>query len=220
MLSAVDVHQDDTEALRELLVTDSDLSFLQELSPEGVHALRAEIEAYVRRTEEAQQPVYKTMAAVTRFVPNFVIARVGGTLPPYVMAQVTHHLDVKSAAGMAKLFEPELLGEVALHIHAELAGQISSKVSFKQLCAVMDVMRTRGFFRKLGEVSDQVDPELLARVAAQLKDPADTARITMHMQDMDRVQTVAQRLPGRVVQAIAEELARLGEQRLAGMFLR
>ena len=63
------------DSIRELLITQSDLTFLEKLDQSTLDSIRDEIAAYIKRTEEAQRPLFKVMAVATKLIPNFIIAK-------------------------------------------------------------------------------------------------------------------------------------------------
>ena len=183
------------EMIKEILVSENDLSFLHQAPKEVVQKLHAELQAYIQRTEEAQKPVYRVMAAATKFIPNFFIAKLAQDfLTPYIIAQVTLYLDAKDSANIGKSFPPEYLGKVALYVEPRLTSQIADHMGIGHVQKVVDEMIRLRFYRKLAEVSDYMNERMLIDLVSKINSSNDIAQIAEHMQDEHRLRRVAQTL--------------------------
>jgi hypothetical protein len=175
------------QTLRELWLTDSDLSFLESLE-EGVLArLTAEVRAHNARVEASLRPLYETMARATRFIPNFMVQRLGSSLSPYVRARITEHLEPKSAAALAKHIPPEELAEISLHLEAPLVAQIAAHQDVDTLVVITGLLAQKGLVRRLGEISDALDERMLEKVVERMRDPERLAQVAAHMTAMEKL---------------------------------
>ena len=208
-------YEERIEALRELWVTESDLSFLRELDLEHVSRIHAEVSAHARRVHEGQRKLYAVLASATRFIPNFVITRLSTALSPYVLAQITEHLEPKAAAGLAKAFDAHLLSEIVLHIETQTAASIAVHIDLDMLVQITDSLASKGFVKRLGEVSDALEEKMLEKLVLRIKDPERIASVASHMHKLDKISTVARRLDRKLREAVIETLQRTGHARVA-----
>lgn len=206
-VSAKDAH---LQTLKELWLTDSDLSFLESLD-EGVLArLAAEVKAHSARVEASLRPLYETMARATRFIPNFMVQRLGGSLSPYVRARITEHLEPKSAAALAKHIPPDELAEISLHLEASLVAQIAVHQDVDTLIVITGLIAQKGLARRLGEISDALDERMLEKVVERMRDPERLAQVAAHMTATEKLSRIARRIDRKLRDAVVSRLQSQG----------
>lgn len=208
----VDAH---IESLKELWLTDTDLSFLRQLEPSLLGRIVAEVEAHAQRSHEGQRHVYESMARSTRFIPNFLLAKMSANLGPYVLARVTEHLEPKASATLSKAYEPALLAEISLHLPAQLVARIAAHTDVETLAIITNVIAKKGLDRRLGEVSDALDERLLEKLVTKIGDPERIAAVAVHMTALDKLGKVATRLDGTLRRAIVAILHQQGHATIA-----
>lgn len=197
-------------ALRELWVTDSDLSYLGELPPGVLARIHGEVTAHAKRVHEGQRRLYEVMARTTRFIPNMLVARMSGSLSPYVLAQVAEHMEPKSAAALTKAFDQELLGQILLHIDTRAAAAIAVHTDLDTLVQMTEILQRNGFVKRLGEVSDALEEHVLEKVVQRMRDPHRIAAVAAHMRAHHKLRTVAQKLDAKVRAAVVAILESQG----------
>jgi acylphosphatase len=161
------------ETLKEQWLSQDDLSWLDPLDDQTLQALHDEVMRHASRLDEAQASLYRVMASTTKFMPNFVVAKMATSLDPYVVAQITRHLDSKAAAGIAKSLEPTFLGEIALHLDVAKINDIARATDIDRLVAVVERMGDRGFYHRLGELADAMDSPLLNKLTRWVRNRRD-----------------------------------------------
>ena len=203
------------EALRELWLTDSDLSFLSELDTAVLSRIHAEVRAHAQRVHDSQRKLYAVLAGATRFIPNFVITRLSSTLSPYVLAQVSEHMEPKAAAGLAKTFDAHVLGEIVLHIDTQAAARIAVHTDIDMLVQITDSLASKGLLKRLGEVSDALEERMLEKLVLRIKDPERIAAVASHMQELSKLTSIGRRLDKKLALAVIEVLQRAGNSKIA-----
>lgn len=203
-------HDDLIDALRDVWLTDTDLEFLREVDPVALARIVAEVQAHARRVHEGQRKLYEVLAASTRLVPNFMVVKLAGNLSPYVLAQVSEHLEPKAAAGLTKSFDAHLLGEIVLHIDVGTAARIATHMDLETLVQITESLATKGLHKRLGEVSDALDERMLEKLVLRIKDPARIAAVTSHMHRLDHLARVGRRLDAKLVASVVAVLERGG----------
>lgn len=181
------------ELIKEILVTERDLTYLADVPVEIQKKIYEEIRDYVHRTEELQKPVYRVMAAATKFIPNFIIARLAlDFLTPYIIAQVTLYLEPKDSAHIGKSFPPDYLGKVALYVEPQLSAKIADLMGLSHVQKIFEEMVKFRFFRKLGEISDYISDRLLIDLVNRMPDNEALAHIAINMQNRDKIRRAVQ----------------------------
>lgn len=205
--SSVEAH---IETLKELWLTDNDLGFLREVEPTLLARITAEVEAAARRNHDDQRRIYEGMARATRFIPNFVIGKLSGSMSPYVLARVTEYLEPKASAALSRAYDPALVAEISLHMSASAAAAIAAHTEVGALATVTMLLAKKGLVRRLGEVSDALDEQLLEQLVRKIGDPERIASVAAHMTALDKLRSVAQRLDGKLRQAVVRVLEQQG----------
>lgn len=208
------------QTLKELWLTESDLSFLHELEPDHLARITREVRAHAARVHEDQRKLFETMAKATRFIPNFVLAKLSHGMSGYVLAKITEYLDVKSAATLAKLYEPALLAEIATHLRADMAAGVAAQLDLETLTTIIDVLSRKGLVRRLGELSDALDERLLERLVRRIGDAERIAAVASHMTALEKLVSVARRLDTALLHAIVQTLHRQGHESRAQLLAR
>ena len=205
------------DMIKESLLSDNDLSFLEELNEDGIRNLEKEISEYKKRIEEQQKPIFKTMAVTTKFLPNFMVAKLGqDMLTPYIAAQVTQFLEPKDSAALGRSFAANFLGEVTLYVEPELTSKIARHMRINEVVKIIHAMISKGLFIKLGELSDALDTKLVTELVPQLNSASDIARIMHNMQSIEKIQAVGQRLNSSLFSDVVEELKSLNNTTALG----
>lgn len=198
------------ETLKELWLTDSDLSFLKQIDPAALARLTSEVKAHDERVQASQRALFESMAKTTRFIPNFLLAKLSGNLSPYVLARITEHLDPKNAAALSKAYEPTLLAEISLHLDAQLAAKIAAFTDLDTLTIITNTLAKKGLSRRLGEISDALEERMLEKLVQRINDPERIASVAAHMTSATKLANVASRLDSKMLQAVISILERGG----------
>lgn len=198
------------EGLKELWVTENSLSYLETLDDSTLAQLHAEVEAHVARVHEGHRRVYEVMAKATRFIPNFMLAKLSNGLTPYIMARICEHLDPKSATALSKNYDAATLAEIALHLDTQLVAAIAKLQDLDTLLSVTEALIKKGLYRRLAEVSDALDDNILQKMVERIRDPERIAAVASHMQSMSKLTSLSQRIPKKLNEAVLQVLHRQG----------
>lgn len=207
------------ETLKELWLTDSDLSFLKQIDPSALERLTAEVKANSERVESNSRALYESMAKTTRFIPNFLLAKLSGNLSPYVLAKITEHLEPKAAAALSKAYEPALLADISLHLDAQFAAKIASYTDIDTLTLITNTLAKKGLSRRLGEISDALEERMLEKLVDRIKDPERIASVAAHMTSATKLANVARRLDAKMLQAVVKVLQSQGHASAAQLLV-
>lgn len=183
--------EDLVESLREMWLTDADLGFLLEMDPSHLERVHGEVRGHLERTRAAEARMYEVMAKTTKFVPNFMVHRLGAHLSPHVLAGVTEHMDPKTAAGLSKGFDPELLGEIALFLSTTVTAEVTRHAEIDHVLKVVERMADKQLHHRLGELSDALDAKTLEKLVQRLARVEHIAAVAGHMTDHAKLSRVA-----------------------------
>jgi hypothetical protein len=205
------------QTLKELWLTDSDLSYLRDADPVLLGRITEEVKAHSARSQRDQRTVYEAMARATRFIPNFVLGKVSANMSPYVLARVTEYLEPKAAAALSKSYEPAVLAEISMHLSAQLAASIAAHTDVDTLATITRLLEKKGLVRRLGEISDALDERLLEKLVGKIGTPESIAAVAAHMTAVDKLLGVAKRLDGKLLRAVIAVLQQQGHDGTAAL---
>ncbi len=202
--------------IKEILLSEEDVSFLTPLGEEGIEKLQKILDDYIHKNYEEQKPVYQTMAFATGLLPNFIVAKIAQEmLNPYIVGQVTNYLKPKDAARIGQNFNLPFLAEVALHADRFHLSKITQELPFEMAYKIMRIMIQKGYFARIGELADNIPESLLKKFLERFDDPEEVARIMIHMENLNIIYAVYRtEKPGRR-NAVMDALRRLGYSDLA-----
>jgi hypothetical protein len=198
------------ESLKEIWLTETDLSFLRAVDPSILARIVTEAKASEGRTQAGLRALYESMAKTTRYVPNFLLGKLSMNLSPYVLARITEFLEPKNAASLSKSYEPALLAEISLHLSAELAAAIAAHTDIETLVLITEMLGKKGLSRRLGEISDLLEDKMLEKLTDRIKDPERLASVAAYMTRTDKVSKLGRRLDAKLRNAVVSVLQRQG----------
>jgi hypothetical protein len=198
------------ETLKELWLSEGDLSFLRQIDPAALTRITEEVKSHSERMQESQRALYESMAKTTRFIPRFLLQKLSGSLSPYVLARITEYLEPKAAAALSKAYEPTLLAEISLHLDAQLAAKIASYTDIDTLTVITETLAKRGLSRRLGEISDALEERMLEKLVDRINDPERLASVAAHMTSASKLSNLARRLDAKMLQAVVSVLRSQG----------
>jgi len=201
------------EEIKETLVTDSDLGFLQDMDEAHLQKIHKELHDYIHRTEEQQKPVFKVMAVATQFIPNFIIAKLAHDyLTPYIIAQVVIYMDPKAAAKIGKSLRIDYMGQVALYANPEITARIGNLMEPQIVAQVVKDLSTKNFNAKLGELADLLDDKMMIEIIKVLRDGRIVGNIAHSMMNQEKILRIVPQMPPEVRSAARAQLQSLGNK--------
>lgn len=201
------------EEIKETLVTDSDLGFLQDMDETHLQKIYKEIHEYIHRTEEQQKPVFKVMAVATQFIPNFIIAKLAHDyLTPYIIAQVVIYIDPKAAAKIGKSLRIDYMGQVALYASPEITARIGNLMEPQIVAQVVQDLSTKNFNAKLGELADLLDDKMMIEIIKVLRDGRIVGNIAHSMMNQEKILRIVPQMPPEVRSGARTQLQSLGNK--------
>ncbi|HRP69112.1 MAG TPA: hypothetical protein PLY93_06240 [Turneriella sp.] len=199
--------------IKEILVTENDLSYLEKIDDKTIEKIHKEIQGYIQRTEELQKPVFKVMAVATQFIPNFIIAKLAHDyLTPYIIAQVVIYMDPKAAAKIGKSLRIDYMGQVALYANPEVTARVGNLMEVNITAQVVKDLVTKNFTGKLGELADLLDDKVLLDIVNALRDGKIVGNIANAMMNHEKIVRIAQQMPADIRNGAKMQLQTLGNK--------
>lgn len=166
-------------------VTEKDLSFLEKLEHEEIHQLRNRIILFM---QDGQKEIWIPMAKVSKFMPNFLNAKVSeDILGASIAANLSYHLHPKDAIGIAGHFSIKFFCDVLEHLVPEKIADMINQSPFDLMRrAVNELIKRKNYFL-IGSLIDYTPIESVEKMARGLENLSDLISITYNARDKERV---------------------------------
>ena len=208
--------EDIAENIKEMLVSETSMSYLAELPEKHLQQLQADLQSYMKRLDENQRPVFKAIAVSTSFIPNFIIAKLAHDyFTPYIVAQVCEYMDPKAAAKIGKSLRVDYMGEVAVNGDPKVTARIGDCMDVDIIVNVVREMVKRSFFMKLGELADLLNENQLKNVMLKINNDNAILQVGIHMKDEAKIIRLSKAWPQGTRNYIIGELNKMNHP-LAG----
>lgn len=180
--------EDIAENIKEMLVSETSMAYLGELPEKHLQQLHTDLQAYMKRLDDNQRPVFKAIAVSTSFIPNFIIAKLAHDyFTPYIVAQVCEYMDPKGAAKIGKSLRHDYMGDVAVNGDPKVTARIGDFMEVELIVSVVRGMVKREFFMKLGEIADVLNENHLKNVMLKMNDDNAILQVGIHMKDEAKI---------------------------------
>ncbi len=202
--------QEIAESIKELLVSETDMSYLAELPDKPLQQLYTDLQTYMKRLDENQRPVFKAIAISTTFIPNFIIAKLAHDyFTPYIVAQVCEYMDPKAAAKIAKSLRVDYMGQVAVNGDPKVTARIGDCVEVDIIVNVVREMVKHSFFLKLGEIADILNENHLKNVMLKINDDNAIFQVGLHMKDEGKIIRLSKAWPAKTRTYVIDALQKI-----------
>jgi hypothetical protein len=201
---------DIAENIKEMLVSDASMAYLGELPEKHLEQLYADLQAYMKRLDENQRPLFKAIAISTSFIPNFILAKLAHDyFTPYIVAQICEYMDPKAAAKIGKSLRVDYMGEVALNGDPKITAKIGDFMDVDLVVSVVREMVKRSFFMKLGELADLLGENHLKNVMLKINDNNAILQVGIHMKDEEKIVRLSKAWSASTRDFIVNELKKM-----------
>ncbi|MFZ5562591.1 MAG: magnesium transporter MgtE N-terminal domain-containing protein [Thermodesulfobacteriota bacterium] len=175
--------------LESILAADrSQYEFLARLTPAEQKELARLIK---KRVDEEAGVVVSIMAIASRIVPAILSAQFAKSMEPATVARISDKVSVKKAIAIADHLDADFLAEIAVYQDPKKVTAVVEGLPDKKLIDITEILFLRKEYRVVARFSDGLTPEKLKRVAEKINDPATLIEIARHMQNREKVATVA-----------------------------
>ncbi|MCZ8239987.1 MAG: hypothetical protein O9346_17010 [Leptospiraceae bacterium] len=161
------------------------ISYLNKLNSEDLLSLKNLI---LETIQNWQKDIFVTIAKVSRFMPNFLNAKVShDILGPQITANLSYYLSAKEAIAIASHFTTSFFADVVEHLVPEKISEMIAITPFEQMRKVVNELILRKNFFIIGSLIDYTPLSSVEKIAKGIPDPGHLILITYNCQDKLRV---------------------------------
>jgi hypothetical protein len=154
--------------------------------------------------------IYRRLARASGKLPGFIIGKLAQmALTPFLCARITEHLPPAQAGPLARHFPDDFLSEVSLYLDADRIAPIAGYIKERTLRSVIQLMLRKHYFRNLGEINDNLERSLSLRLATELKNPGDIARVFSFMNNIELMNEIFSSYGAGQKEEVRQSLAEL-----------
>lgn len=162
-----------------------DLQYLSSLDSAELKYLYEHVHSAVNGE---MSPLWPALAKSVRFFPNRLCAKITQeALGPYIAAQMTRHLDTKTAIGIGKHFSPQFLAEVLQHTESAEAGALLLKMPVATLKKSVLFLMADQQYTQLGQIVEHLNKERILSLAKEIDSPRALLQIADSMTHKGRL---------------------------------
>ena len=163
----------------------NELSFLEKLEPEEVNTLRNKIILFM---QDGQKEIWVPMAKVSKFMPNFLNAKVSeDILGPSIAANLSYHLHPKDAIGIAGHFSIKFFCDVLEHLVPEKIEAMINQSPFDLMRRAVNELLSRRNYFLIGSLIDYTPIDSVEKIARGIENLGELISITYNARDKARV---------------------------------
>ena len=166
-------------------VHNNELSFLEKLEPEEMNLLRNKIILFM---QDGQKEMWVPMAKVSKFMPNFLNAKVSeDILGPSIAANLSYHLHPKDAIGIAGHFSIKFFCDVLEHLVPEKIEAMINQSPFDLMRRAVNELLSRRNYFLIGSLIDYTPIDSVEKIARGIENLGELISITYNARDKARV---------------------------------
>ncbi len=163
----------------------NELSFLAKLESEEINKLRNQIIIFM---QDGQKDIWVPMAKVSKFMPNFLNAKVSeDILGASIAANLSYHLHPKDAIGIASHFSIKFFCDVLEHLVPEKISDMIQQSPFDLMRKAVNELILRQNYFLIGSLIDYTPLESVDKIARGLSNLGDLISVTYNARDKTRV---------------------------------
>jgi len=173
-----------------------------QLSASDLDHLHKNIEAAV---SGEQSPLWPALAKSVRLFPNRMCAKITQeALGPYIAAQMTRHLDTKTAVGIGKHFSPQFLAEAMGHIDPAESAALLSKMPMSNIKKSVMYLLAEQQFEDLGTILEHLPKDKMFGLVKEIESPRALINIANAMSHKARFADVVVQLKDEQIYPLIE----------------
>jgi hypothetical protein len=164
--------------------SEEEISFLNSIKEEDLEFLRSRIHHAIM---EEQAGVWEPIARVSKFIPNFLNAKVSqDVLGPQITANITYHVPTRDALSIASYFSTSFFCDVLEHIIPEKIQHIIEESPLDLMRKAVHELRKRKNFILIGNLIDYTPISYIHKISIEVDDK-DMVQILDHIQKRMRM---------------------------------
>jgi hypothetical protein len=153
--------------------------------------------------QDGQKEIFQTIAKVSRFMPNFLNAKVShDILGPQITANLSYFLTPREAISIASHFSTSFFSDIIEHLVPERISEMIALTPFDQMRKAVNELIQRGNFFVIGSLIDFTPIESVDKIARGIPSPDHLIQITYNCQDKARVLNLFQNFGEKRIQEV------------------
>ena len=162
-----------------------EFKFIDKLDISEIQKLKKQLVYFL---QESQEEVWAPLAKVSKFLPNFINAKVSqDILGAKIAANFSYHLDPKDALGIASHFSISFFCDVLEHLIPEKIEAMIKESPFELMKkAVNELIKRKNFFL-IGSLIDYTPIHSVEKIAKGLENPAHLILISFNSRNKERI---------------------------------
>ena len=165
------------------------LSYLEQLAPEDLRALREQVTDMLFTAHDA---TLKRLAASSKLLPVGLVAMLAQrAFGPVLSARIAGLLDPGRAVDVAAKLPPEFLADIAVELDPRRASDVIAGMPAEQLLKVTRELVSRGEYVTMGRFVGHLSDDSL-RSSLPVIDDATLLRTAFVLEDRDRIDALAE----------------------------
>lgn len=198
-------HAESRRLARVLGVPDHRLSFLREVATADVAALHLASRDLLR---SRHRPLYRRLARTSHLLPVSLAAWIAEhALGPLLCARIAAEMGIPATTLLCQHLSPPFMAEVCPYMDVETLSRLALQLPRDTLREIARHLIERGEHIVLGELADTLPDELLQRMAESFGSADTVLRISLFMEQADRIEYLLSLLPLEELPALSRVAA-------------
>ena len=189
-----------------------ELTFLEDLPPEELRALRAAI--YEQLLAE-DRIVFRRLARIVGRLPATALARMTLHVGPLIAARIAAELPTRIGAEVAERLSPEFLADVCRYVDPRRTRDLFHAVSDEKAVAVALVMVERGDHMTLSRFADFLTDSAIRNFVDHVPDERDLLRVAFFVGSKNLIDHIFALIPEERVRQLVRSIGEPSDELLA-----
>ncbi len=178
----------------------NEFEFLSKLKVEEIALLKNQV---LTAMQDGQKEIFQTIAKVSRFMPNFLNAKVShDILGPQITANLSYFLTPREAISIASHFSTSFFSDIIEHLVPERISEMIALTPFDQMRKAVNELIQRGNFFVIGSLIDYTPIDSVDKIARGIPNADHLILITYNCQDKARVLDLFQNFGEKRIQEV------------------
>ena len=175
----------------------------------GVQELKTLRESIADAMFDEARPRFERAAAASVLLPNGMLADIAERIAgPMLSARIVGLMDTKAALKITLKCSDSFIADAAMELDPRKAKDLIGSVPVERIARLADILVERKAYVTMGRFVDLIQPDVIARVIAQIKDDEALLRTAFFVESKDVLNDLMQFLPAHRVRDLATLAAR------------
>jgi hypothetical protein len=179
-----------------------EFKFIEKLDISEIQKLKKQLIYFL---QESQEEVWAPLAKVSKFLPNFINAKVSqDILGAKIAANFSYHLEPKDALGIASHFSTSFFCDVLEHLIPEKIEAMIKESPFELMRkAVNELIKRKNFFL-IGSLIDYTPLSSVEKIAKGLENPVNLILISYNARNKERILNLFKNFDTKIIRNVIQ----------------